>query len=244
MPRATSIYKLSKAMSAEQLHALLAELYPRFPAKIMAVSVAPVPPPQNNQGSAIKIYEQAFGKNESAHHSYLKWFGLHWCMGGSLEFQKFRFEVRIAYSNQLEHALSRRGKGEVVGEGIVLPAGHQYFMDSCVEKIADVLGCGVIVECGNTDPSSLALPLAARVVNRVLWLPHPHKDRRSKWTDFAQPIDGLLVERGPTTVAVRKANRYPLRVVTNGQITVLLGDRDCDAEISSTNVVTIANYDR
>jgi hypothetical protein len=230
-------------MSAEQLQALLTELYPRFSAKITAVSVEPIPPPKNKQSSAIEMYKQAFGKNESAHHSSLKWFGLHWCMGGSLEFQKFRYEVRIAYPNQLELALSVRGRGEVVGEGVVLPFGHRYLLNDCIEKVADVLGSGNIVECGNTDPSSLVLPLVARVANRVLWLPHPNKDRRGEWSDFAKPIDGLLVERRPASTTVRKANRYPLRVVKNGQLTVLLGDRNCEVETSSTDGVTITYYD-
>lgn len=239
MPRATPIYKLSKALAAEQLQALLTEFYPRFPAKITAVSVVPVPPPQNNHSSAMKMYKQAFGKNESAHHSSLKWFGLHWCMGGSSEFQKFRYEARIAFPDQLELALSTCGKSEVVGEGVVLPPHHRYFLNDCVQKVADVLGCEDIVECGITDPSSLALPLAARVAKRVLWLPYPNKDRNGEWNDFAKPIDGLLIERQPEAAAGRKTDHYPLRVLKNGQQTVLLGDRACRGEISSNGVVTI-----
>lgn len=244
MPRATSIFKLSKLLPVGRLQAILVERYPRFFGTITAVSVMPVPSPTSSQRSAMTMYKLAFGNNESAHHSSLKWHGLHWCMDGSSEFDNFRFEARIAYPKQLERALATPGKGEIIGEGIVLPPRHRYFLDNCIEKVADVLGGGQIVECGITDPSSLVLPLVARVADRVLWLPYPPKDTASEWSEFTKPIDGLLIERKPTATAAKRADQYPLRVLNKGQVTALLGDRDSDGEISSSGTVKITYFGR
>jgi len=245
MPRATPIFALTGIWEPEQLHELLLDFYPRFPSKVTRVSITPVPPPRKGQRAAAKMFEQAFARNnEGLHHGYLKWFGLHWCTDtSSSEFQKYRYEARIAYPKQLEPALSANGKGEVVGEGVVLPLRHRYFLDACIEKVADVFGFRQIVECGKTDPSRFVLPLAARIVNRVLWIPHPHKDVRTEWSDFSELVEGLLIERQPEISAVvRPSNHYPLRILKNGKHTVLLGRRNCQAQVSSNGAVSITYY--
>ncbi len=246
MPRTNSIHELKGRLEPEQLHALLSESYPRFPSRVTRVLVAPVPPPKKGYRAAAKMFEQAFARNnEGLHHGYLKWFGLHWCTGASSsKFQKYRYEARIAYPKQLEPALSSNGKGEVIGEGVVLPPRHRYFLDACIEKVADIFGIEQIVECGKTDLSRFVLPLAARVANRVLWIPHPHKDVRADWSDFSSAIEGLLIERQPgISAAVTPSNHYPLRILKNGKHTVLLGCRDCRAQISSSGAVSVTYYE-
>lgn len=236
MPRAISIYKLNNALAPEELQALLSDFYPRFAAKVTRVSVAPVPRPETSQRAVMKMYKAAFKKNESKNHSYLKWVGLRWCAGELFraELRKYRYEVQIAYPDQLEFALSRPGKGEVVGEGMVLPHRHRYFLNDCIYKVADVFGAGQVVECGVTDPSSLVLPLAARVASRILWLHYPRDKDRADLIGFSAPCEGLLIERiSQTSTAVKKSDRYPLKVLASGQHTFLIGRRDCQAEVLS-----------
>ena len=231
MPRANPIHKLIGAWTPGDLQVLLTERYPRFPAQVTSVSLPAAPPPKSNQRASTTMYKASFANNESKTHSNLKWIGLRWCAGPSFhDLKKYRFEVRIAYPDQLEFALSIPGKGEIVGEGVPLPKGHRYLLNDCVQKVADVFGCEQIVECGQTDPSSLVLPLAARVARRVLWLHYPRNEWN--WGEPHTAFDGLLIERKsqvPSTV--KSTHHYPLRVLKSAEHTFLIGRRDCDAEL-------------
>ncbi|MGH8739025.1 MAG: hypothetical protein ACREVC_16855 [Burkholderiales bacterium] len=188
------------------------------------------------------MYKSAFANNESADHSHLKWVALHWCAGSAprIDQTKFRFEVRIAYPDALELALSQPGREEVMGEGLPLPRRHNYFLDHCVVKVADVFGYEQVVECGITDAASLVLPLAARLAHRILWLHYPRN--LWNWGEPHKQFDGLLIERkSKASRAVKLANRYPLRVLKSGRHTCLLGNRDADARFLPNGVLQISD---
>ena len=222
--------KMKGGMKADELQELLRKLYPRFPSKVTGVIVPTVPRPLIAQATALEKYHQAFKKNESLHHSHLKWFGLHWCIGAAFEesFAGYKYEARIAYPDRLTLALSEEGNVEIVGQGIVLPAGQPTSAFGCLIKVADVFGENGIVECGDTDPSSLVLPLAARVANRVLWLPHQHKDLRSNWPESSTQCEAMLVERQKGICKpAKRSNLYTVRTIYHeGNLLSVFGDRD------------------
>lgn len=74
---------------------------------------------------------------------------------------------------------------------------------------------GTVVECGETDISDLLLPLAARIVSQVLWIPYPkNRDLDSDWTDFESNCLGLLIKpKPPSAVETRRIVRNALEAV-------------------------------
>jgi hypothetical protein len=98
MPRATAVKKIKGILEPAELQELLRTMYPRFPSKVTRVVVPTVDAPSSEYAPAMAMYKQAFKKNESLHHSYLKWFGLHWSMGvnAGKMFSDYRYEAHIA----------------------------------------------------------------------------------------------------------------------------------------------------
>ncbi len=226
MPRATSVIKMKGSLSALELEQRLSILYPRFPSKVTAIQIPSARPPLSTEIKSVEKYTQAFKKNESLQHSYLKWFGLKWCLGDCFEqaSNSYFYESRIAYPDQLEPALAAEGNIEIVGQGVILPRGELYSTQGCQIKVADVYGDINIVECGDTDPSSLVLPLAARIVKNVVWIPHQHKDIKIAWPDFSIQCEAFLIEhQNGFCKPPKRSNLYTMRTVGNHYF---LGDRN------------------
>lgn len=215
MPRLHEVYRISNIQNCEELSALLTDFYPGFLVVVKRVQIPQIPPPAKKQKLARQVFEAAFKKNQSLHHGYLKWFGYNWLSKRHFGMPEFyRYEARILIPSDLEVLLSKTCGLKGVKAGRVLPVGWNYPVFDSSIKIVDVWGDNATVECGITDPSSLVLPIAAKVVKRTVWIPYPHKSIHTDWPEYEHFCDAFLIHR-PQPQHLRK----PVQTIKAGQLT-------------------------
>lgn len=208
------------------------EFFPQFPVVIKELRIPAVAPPPKKR-VLHKTFLEAFPKNHSRLHGYLKWFGANWA---SWDFvNECRYETRYLIPHAVESALLQGRKISPAPQGHVFEPKEDVYalLRRCIDKVqdlseadlsfpiikpVDVYSIGTVVECGETDISDLLLPIASRIVRQVLWIPYPkNRDLDSDWVNFSDPVYALLIYPQPASPS--EMQRFVRRALRSLEVT-------------------------
>lgn len=155
-------------------------------------------PPIRESEEDLDIFNSCFGKRETKHHGYLKWFAYNFVKNTYLERikPKFLFEksMYLPDKSEEENSIAKR-YGRILEEKEDVAV--TVFDMAWTQKVDFVLSIKpIIVECGVTSDMSLAMPLETKAVEEIIWLPYPDgkQDRNNDWEDFKTQLKAFSIK--------------------------------------------------
>lgn len=171
-------------MRKEDVFEQLRDAYPDYPVKINEIEIPCVKQPERRARKKTELFIKAFYGRDSKQHGWLKWFAINYLGISCVDYE---VELLLPYNK-----LGKWGNGS----GKVLPKGHQWReVPGWRFQRADVCGCDVVIEVGNTYSRSLIEPLWSYAVKKTIWLPFQFENIHDDWTNFDHVNKAFLIER-------------------------------------------------
>ena len=197
---ANGIGRINQAKLQDYLKGYSKQLRAKF--LIKEIEITPTLYPHEDDKEHRKLFESCFGKGESKHHGYLKWFAYNYIKENAINLisQKIVMEVNLFLPTNIPFWETRSGFG-ITEYGRILEKEEDVMMYCGSKKVAYLQEADlalriapIIVECGVTSTMSLTWPLTTSAVSKIIWLPYQNNEnRRAEWVDFKTPLKAFEI---------------------------------------------------
>jgi len=193
----------ASSLTAEKVQSYLTPLAKKEKATfcIDEISITPTRPPEDESVTKFKLFRSCFGKKETKHHGYLKWFAL--CFLESVIKQQIQIDFILEANAYLpnkeywKHTILK-SYSRILQKKEDVNLEHSYIHSGWIQEI-DVAAIvrPPLIECGATSPMSLVLPLTTGLAPVVYWLPFSvpagKEYRNAEWEDFSSPLKAFKI---------------------------------------------------